>query len=313
MPWFKIDDASHSHPKFMAAGNAALGLWLRCGAYSAQHLTEGIVPGAIATLYGTEPQARKLVKVGLWHPAGHDCPRCPQPNPGDFVVHDFFEGGRNVTRTQHEANKKGAAERAAKSRASRKGSRSADESSSNRERFGDENYPNRPRKDPLFSDGIAGQEGLSHRTPAEGAAPAHATSMPYQVLPTEVPPPPPPSETSSTTTVEVSGRGEVQPLIEAMEARGMRVAWSFSAAEWLELRDAVRRAGAPALVDHAARAWQAAKSQPYSAKYFLRGWTGVQAPTTFTGPRPVAPPSAASNYVAQMAAIAEELREGETA
>lgn len=314
MPWFKIDDASHSHPKFMAAGNAALGLWLRCGAYSAQHLTEGIVPGAIAALYGTEPQARKLVKVGLWHPAGHDCPRCPQPKQGDFVVHDFFEGGRNTTRAQHEANKKGAAERAAKSRANRKGSGIANESSSNRERFGDENPTDRPQKDPMFPGSAAGQEGLSHRTPSEGSAPAHATSMPYQVLPTEVPPPPSPSDDGAPgTAVEVSGMGEIQPLIEAMQARGMTVAWSFSSTEWLDLRDAVRRAGIPALVDHAARAWQAAKNQPYSAKYFLRGWTGLQAPTTFTGPRPVAPPSAASNYVAQMAAIAEELRQGDTA
>ena len=312
MPWFKIDDASHSHPKFMAAGNAALGLWLRCGAYSAQHLTEGIVPGAIAALYGTEPQARKLVKVGLWHAAGHDCPRCAQPNPGDFVVHDFFEGGRNTTRAQHEANKRGAAERAAKSRANRKGSGIADESSSNRDRFGDENSANRPRKDPLFWEGAAGQEGLSHRTPSEGRAPAHAT--PSQVLPTEVPPPSPPADDQrGTDVVPTSGRGEVQPLIEAMEARGMSVSWSFSAAEWLDLRDAIRRAGIPALVDHATRAWQAAKTQPYSARYFLRGWTGVQAPTTFTGPRPVAPPSAASNYVAQMAAIAEELRQEDTA
>lgn len=110
-----------------------------------------------------------------------------------------------------------------------------------------------------------------------------------------------------------SGRGEVQPLIDAMHARGMNVSWSFTTTEWLELRDAVRRAGVPALVDHATRAWQAAKTAPYSAKYFLRGWTGVQAPTAFTGPRPVAPPSPASNYVAQMAAIAEELRQGETA
>src|SRR5690606_14165769 len=80
-----------------------------------------------------------------------------------------------------------------------------------------------------------------------------------------------------------------------------------------ELRDAVRRAGTPALVDHAARAWQAAKTHPYSAKYFLRGWTGLQAPTTYTGPRPVTPPSAASNHVAQMAATAAELRHEDTA
>lgn len=110
--------------------------------------------------------------------------------------------------------------------------------------------------------------------------------------------------------VALSGRGEVQPLIDAMAARGMTVSWSFQAAEWIELRDAIRRAGVPALVDHATRAWQAAKTQPYSAKYFLRGWTGLQEATTYTGPRAVTgPPSKTQEYLEDMAAIAEELRQ----
>jgi hypothetical protein len=90
----------------------------------------------------------------------------------------------------------------------------------------------------------------------------------------------------------------------------MSVSWTFSSAEWIELRDAVRRAGVPALVDHAARAWQAAKTQPYSAKYFLRGWTGIQAPAAYTGPRAVpGPPSKNQEYLDDMAQIARELRE----
>lgn len=113
----------------------------------------------------------------------------------------------------------------------------------------------------------------------------------------------------AAATVEVSGRGEAQPLIDAMYARGMSVSWTFSPAEWIDLRDAVRRAGVPALVDHAARAWQAAKTQPYSAKYFLRGWTGIQAPTAYTGPRPIGTPSKTTEYLEDMAAIAEELRQ----
>lgn len=310
MPWFKIDDASHSHPKFMAAGNAALGLWLRCGAYSAQHLTEGYIPTAIAKAYGTPPQARKLVAVGLWHEPGHDCARCPQPSAG-YVVHDFFEGGRNATRTQVEASRKGAAERAAKSRDGRKQERSEGESDANRTRIGDEPDADRARSTPPFSDSVAGDEGSSHRTGLEGCAPPQATSMPIQVLPTEVPPPPTPStEPPGSAVAAVSGRGEVQPLIAAMSARGMDVSWTFSAEQWLDLRAAVHRAGVPALVEHAARAWQAAKSQPYSARYFLAGWTGLQAPTEYTGPRAVTgPPSPAQSYLAQMSAHADRLRQ----
>lgn len=129
------------------------------------------------------------------------------------------------------------------------------------------------------------------------------------------------SSSSSSSSVEYqlqappavaaqSGRGEIQPLIDAMHTRGMSVSWTFTSTEWIDLRDAVRRAGVPALVDHAARAWQAAKSQPYSAKYFLRGWTGLQEPTAYTGPRAITgPPSKNQEYLDDMAAIAAELRE----
>ncbi|WP_431980048.1 hypothetical protein [Streptomyces qinglanensis] len=98
MPWFVVDDSAHSHPKIIKAGNAAVGLWMRCGSYAAQHLTDGIVPGAIASMYGTSPQAAKLVKLGLWHPAGHDCPGCAQPAEGDYVMHDY--NAYNPTRRQ---------------------------------------------------------------------------------------------------------------------------------------------------------------------------------------------------------------------
>ncbi|WP_330349738.1 hypothetical protein [Streptomyces sp. NBC_00582] len=92
MPWFVVDDNAHSHPKLIAAGNAALGLWLRAGSYAAQHLTDGIVPGVVAKMYGSKPQIAKLLAVGLWHEAGHTCPhpKCKQPAPGDYYMHDYL-------------------------------------------------------------------------------------------------------------------------------------------------------------------------------------------------------------------------------
>jgi len=310
MPWFKIDDSAHSHPKFMRAGNAALGLWLRCGSYSAQHLLEGFVPKDIVKPFkGTPAQVQKLIDAGLWHDAGHDCKRCPQP-AGGYMIHDFFEGGRNTTRAQHEANKKGAAERAAKSRESRKRTVSGSNPNNIQDAIGSENDTDPVQNETAFSGSTAGQGDLSHRTPADGATPTQATTTPSQVLPSEVPPPPTPSVNHSSEVVPASsGRGEVEPLIQAMEHRGMRVSWTFSSEQWLELRDAVRRVGVAALVDHAERAWKAAKSQPYSARYFLAGWTGLQA-TTYTGPQPVTgPPSQAQSYLAQMSAHAERLRQ----
>jgi hypothetical protein len=142
---------------------------------------------------------------------------------------------------------------------------------------------------------------LGHVLTSTRAGDAPSSSSSSSEVQLQVPP---------ASVVATSGRGEIQPLVEAMTARGMNVSWTFSAAEWIELRDAVRRAGVPALVDHAARAWQAAKTQPYSAKYFLRGWSGVQAPAAYTGPRAVpGPPSAAQEYLDDMAQIAREMRE----
>lgn len=77
MPWFRLDDAFHSHPKVIAAGNEAAGLYVRCGAYAAQHLTDGFVPEHIAHLYGgldvrrgsDETLVATLVRTRLWRRA----------------------------------------------------------------------------------------------------------------------------------------------------------------------------------------------------------------------------------------------------
>ncbi|MFF9088612.1 hypothetical protein ACF1BE_19710 [Streptomyces sp. NPDC014991] len=107
MSWFAVDDNAWAHPKFTAAGNAALGLWLRCGAYAAQHLTDGIVPGVVVRMCsGTPAQVRKLVAAGLWHEHGHTCPhpRCAQPAPGDYYMHDYL-APYNPTRREVEARR----------------------------------------------------------------------------------------------------------------------------------------------------------------------------------------------------------------
>ncbi|MEU4256308.1 hypothetical protein AB0B42_00490 [Streptomyces fradiae] len=95
-----------------------------------------------------------------------------------------------------------------------------------------------------------------------------------------------------------------------MEHRGMHVTWMFHGSEWVDLRDAVRRVGVNALVDYAARSWQAARDKPHSARYFIRGWIALQAPTPAAGPLS-GPPSDAQTYLAQMQAIAAEYRAAE--
>lgn len=67
MPWFKVDDGLSFHPKVIAAGNAAMGLWVRAGAYCAAQLTDGRLPRAmLKPLGGRTRDAERLVECGLW-------------------------------------------------------------------------------------------------------------------------------------------------------------------------------------------------------------------------------------------------------
>lgn len=122
MPWFVIDDNADSHPKMIAAGNAAIGLWARAGAYVSRHLTDGMVPGDVAKMFGSKPQIARLVAVGLWHTAGHDCshPKCAQPAPGDYYMHDYLSP-YNPSRAEVLAKRERAAEKKRHHRARQEG------------------------------------------------------------------------------------------------------------------------------------------------------------------------------------------------
>lgn len=142
MPFFVVDDGAHSHPKMVRAGNAAVGLWSRIGSYVAQHLTDGHVPGPVAEMYGTGPQIRKLLAVGLWHEHGHTCPRCPAVRPGDYFMHDYRESG-NPCRAEVLARRERAA---AKKRRQRGGGTPPGGSGPRQPRLDDDQDP--PREDP---------------------------------------------------------------------------------------------------------------------------------------------------------------------
>lgn len=79
MSWFKVDDKLAFHPKVLAAGNSAMGLWIRAGAWAADQLTDGFVPtNMIAVLGGKPADAKALSQAGLW-----------VAEPGGYRMHDW--------------------------------------------------------------------------------------------------------------------------------------------------------------------------------------------------------------------------------
>jgi hypothetical protein len=73
MPWFKVDDTLHSHPKARRAGLPAIGMWALAGSYSAAYATEGFVSEPwVASFTRGRRLATELVVAGLWVPAEKD-------------------------------------------------------------------------------------------------------------------------------------------------------------------------------------------------------------------------------------------------
>lgn len=98
MPWFKVDDTFPHHAKVMSAGNAAIGLWVRAGAWSMQQLTDGFVPTHVARQLGTRTEAARLVDNGLWI----------EKDDG-YLFHEWEQ--RQPSRVQVEADRNAARER----------------------------------------------------------------------------------------------------------------------------------------------------------------------------------------------------------
>lgn len=94
MVWFKVDDTLAFHAKVVAAGNPAMGLWVRAGAWAAQQLTDGFVPKHMVGSLGTTRQAAALVTAGLWLTVD-----------GGFRFHDWTDGERQPTREQVESKR----------------------------------------------------------------------------------------------------------------------------------------------------------------------------------------------------------------
>jgi hypothetical protein len=90
MPYFPVDDQAPFHPKFIAAGNAAIGLWTRAGAWCKGAASGGWLSHDAARTIGSPAEIKKLLKVGLWEHESRD------GEPG-YVFHDWTHATGNGT------------------------------------------------------------------------------------------------------------------------------------------------------------------------------------------------------------------------
>jgi hypothetical protein len=158
MPWFRLEDSFHSHPKVLRAGNEAIGLYVRCGTYAAQHLTDGFIPEHIALLYGDETLVETLVQTKLW-----------RRTRGGWRMPDFLDF--NPSKEAVDKDRKGKAERQRRWREAQR--RRVTNASSNASGDG---APTRP----------APKEAGRGRTPSPGdgaAGRAHPSGSPVRAVP----------------------------------------------------------------------------------------------------------------------------------
>ena len=80
MPWAKVDDKLHSHPKAMQAGLEALGLHVLAMSYVAGYETDGLVPAWFVDQKADAGIADRLVHAGLW-----------ELSPGGYMIHDWLK------------------------------------------------------------------------------------------------------------------------------------------------------------------------------------------------------------------------------
>lgn len=145
MPWFKIDDGFHGHPKVMNLEPADVGVWTLAGTWCAQYLTDGQISfPVIRRLGGTQANCDALVSAGMWI-AGSN---------GTYEFKDWAD--YQPMKSDVEAEREASRERMRKVRAKRKGTsqEASEDVQANIERSSEEvrltpTQPDPARPDPL--------------------------------------------------------------------------------------------------------------------------------------------------------------------
>jgi hypothetical protein len=239
VPWFKIDDGFHCHPKVMDAGTPAVGLYVRCGSWVAQQVTDGVVPKRVVKQYGTARQARALVDAGLWHEHGHDCGSCPEVDANSYLIHQYLE--RNPSRIETDLARDAKTKRQQKWREGKKNPQASNgipptvDASTPRHR---DAAPAPTRPDPVTSYG-------SNR--------AAADQQPAPGLP--------------------DGLADLKRAVAAAGLQG--IAWDLRESAWEYTRQAMDRVGVAAMVAFAVNSSRL-KGQPAGASAWVGGWRSLE-------------------------------------
>lgn len=303
MPWFKIDDGFHCHPKVFAAGTAAVGLYVRCGSWAAQQTSEGVIPRAVAKMYGTPRMIKALLEAGLWHDEAHECKLCPPVAKGGFLIHQYLD--YNPSREAVETARAAKTERQRRWRQKHRSDdaegdpeQSQHESDANPNQSWKQNDDDSERNSAPDSrqnntgssassqvNGFYGAD-VDASTQASRARHGDAAPNPARPNPSSSPTEKKKEETASYASppTRIGDRPRIpaasQPLVDALHAAGLITGWDLQDTEWFLIEALIRRCGIPALVVSARGSWQGANKQPRSGRYFLPAWRALpDAPT----------------------------------
>ena len=160
MTWFKIDDDFFFHPKVIAAGNSAIGLFVRCGSWASNHLTDGFIPDKVIEMFGNDADITRLVEVGLLEETDGD----------GYLMPAFLD--YNPSADEVKATRAASAERQRQSR----GRRSDDPEDVTRDSH-------------VTDDDVTRDSRVSHKDVTRDSRVSH--SAPTRPDPTHIKPPPP--------------------------------------------------------------------------------------------------------------------------
>lgn len=108
--YVRIHDGMVDHPKIVEVGGDAGWLNLCAISYCSRNLTDGVFPAAMVPRLSDRTRPAQLAKLlldkGLWHTDQHDCDRCPQPGPGQYIVHDYLVHQRSRAEVEELSQKR---------------------------------------------------------------------------------------------------------------------------------------------------------------------------------------------------------------